>query len=85
MSRADNCSMHVLFLASSSILLNVLLSLRLYAGGCGNEETGISWGQTAAEEAAHAAMVNCSGHGRAYLDGIVVDGKLICECNLCYS
>ena len=29
------------------------------------------------------AAVTCSGHGRAYLDGLVVDGSPVCECNYC--
>ena len=43
---------------------------------------GIS--STAAEEAEAVASISCSGHGRAYLDGLIVDGKPVCECNNCY-
>ncbi|KAI3465433.1 hypothetical protein Pfo_022096 [Paulownia fortunei] len=45
----------------------------------------LSWSQEAAEEAEAVASISCSGHGRAYLDGFVVDGKPICECNTCYG
>lgn len=38
----------------------------------------------AAAEAEAVASISCSGHGRAYLDGVVVDGKPVCECNTCF-
>ncbi|KAG2304375.1 hypothetical protein Bca4012_063372 [Brassica carinata] len=46
-----------------------------------------SWTNRAAEEAEDAASVSCSGHGRAYIDGLgVLDGnKTPCECNNCYT
>ncbi|KAL1219690.1 Tryptophan aminotransferase-related protein 3 [Cardamine amara subsp. amara] len=46
-----------------------------------------TWTNRAAGEAEAAAYVSCSGHGRAYLDGIgVLDGhKPPCECNNCYT
>lgn len=74
-------------MASSSILLNVLLCVKLYAGSGGGDggKTSLSWSRSAAEEAERAASVDCSGHGRAYLDGIIIDGKPVCECNLCYG
>ena len=45
----------------------------------------LSWSQRAAEEAEAVASVECSGHGRAYLDGHFVDGKAVCECNSCFG
>ncbi|KAL0324887.1 UNVERIFIED_CONTAM: Tryptophan aminotransferase-related protein 4 [Sesamum radiatum] len=44
-----------------------------------------NWAQEAAAEAEAVALISCSGHGRAYLDGVVVDGKPVCECNTCYT
>ncbi|CDP11450.1 unnamed protein product [Coffea canephora] len=46
----------------------------------------LSWSKKAAAEAEAAASVSCSGHGRAYIDGFVLDGgKPVCECNGCYA
>ncbi|KAJ0985578.1 hypothetical protein J5N97_003934 [Dioscorea zingiberensis] len=45
----------------------------------------IGWSQTAAAEAEAVAAISCSGHGRAFLDGLLIDGKPSCECNTCYQ
>lgn len=45
----------------------------------------LNWSRTAAAEAELVAAISCSGHGRAYLDGILVDGLPSCECNTCYA
>jgi len=46
----------------------------------------ISWSREAAEEAEAVAAIECSGHGNAYLDGIVLKGhQQVCECNQCYT
>nr|P31757.2 RecName: Full=Alliin lyase; Short=Alliinase; AltName: Full=Cysteine sulphoxide lyase; Flags: Precursor [Allium cepa] len=45
----------------------------------------VSWSLKAAEEAEAVANINCSGHGRAFLDGILSDGSPKCECNTCYT
>ncbi|GAB2228724.1 hypothetical protein Droror1_Dr00022847 [Drosera rotundifolia] len=45
----------------------------------------VSWSRSAAEEAEAVALISCSGHGSAFLDGLVVDGKPVCECNACYT
>ena len=44
-----------------------------------------SWTKMAAKEAETVASISCSGHGRAFLDGLVVNGKPICECNACFA
>ncbi|CAL0302990.1 unnamed protein product [Lupinus luteus] len=45
-----------------------------------------TWTAGAAEEAEAVAEIPCSGHGRAYLDGLVLNGhEPVCECNPCYS
>ncbi|KAI4346546.1 hypothetical protein L6164_007435 [Bauhinia variegata] len=48
----------------------------------------LSWSRKAAEEAEAVAAIRCSGHGRAYLDGLVLSGNEdhpVCECNSCYG
>ncbi|KAG6508474.1 tryptophan aminotransferase-related protein 4-like [Zingiber officinale] len=45
----------------------------------------LTWTHDAAAEAEAVAAVNCSGHGRAFLDGLIAsDGRPSCECNTCY-
>lgn len=64
-----------------SLFLNIFLSYNLFLGNKWN----LSWSTTSAAEAEAVASISCSGHGRAYLDGIVVDGKPVCECNTCFD
>ncbi|XP_007019615.2 PREDICTED: tryptophan aminotransferase-related protein 4 [Theobroma cacao] len=67
----------------SSLILNLLFIINIYVGGQWN----LSWSSRAAAEAEAVAATSCSGHGRAYLDGLVVDGNTepVCECNACYT
>lgn len=44
----------------------------------------LNWSSRAATEAEAVAALSCSGHGSAFVDGILVDGKHVCECNTCY-
>ncbi|KAG4939508.1 hypothetical protein JHK82_045232 [Glycine max] len=45
-----------------------------------------TWSSRAAEEAEAVAAIPCSGHGRAYLDGLILKGhEPVCECNPCYG
>uniref|UniRef100_F6H6R3 Alliinase EGF-like domain-containing protein n=1 Tax=Vitis vinifera TaxID=29760 RepID=F6H6R3_VITVI len=74
-------SIYVGCLACSVILNVLLLSNYVYVGGKGE----LSWSRRAAEEAEAVAAVSCSGHGRGYLDGLVVDGSPVCECNSCFG
>ncbi|CAA7045199.1 unnamed protein product [Microthlaspi erraticum] len=72
-------------LVAASIILNLIFIIHsLY-----NTFTiwNPTWTNRAAAEAEVAASVSCSGHGRAYVDGIgVLDGnKPPCECNSCYT
>ncbi|CAA0823601.1 Tryptophan aminotransferase-related protein 4, partial [Striga hermonthica] len=54
--------------------------------GSKNTWTGkLTYAYGAAEEAESVARISCSGHGRAYLDGLIIDRKPICECNACYG
>ncbi|ONH90216.1 hypothetical protein PRUPE_8G041100 [Prunus persica] len=65
-----------------SLVFNLLLIFKLYVG----REWELSWSRRAAEEAEYVAAISCSGHGRAYLDGLTLDGKEpVCECNSCYG
>ncbi|KAK2970526.1 hypothetical protein RJ640_020510 [Escallonia rubra] len=66
-----------------SLALNLLLLYPLFVG-CKKWEL-LSWSRRAAAEAEAVASVSCSGHGRAYLDGITVDGMPVCECNSCFG
>ncbi|KAK1371403.1 Tryptophan aminotransferase-related protein 4 [Heracleum sosnowskyi] len=70
---------YVCFLCS--VLVNIFLSYNLFVG----KKWSLSWSTNAAAEAEAVASISCSGHGRAYLDGVVVDGKPVCECNTCYD
>lgn len=63
-----------------SILVNIFFFKNMYY-----EKEKLSWSQRAAEEAEAVAAISCSGNGRVYVDGIVVDGKPICECYSCYG
>ena len=66
----------------SSIILNLLFIINIYVGG----QWKLSWSSRAAAEAEAVAAISCSGHGRAYLDGLVVDGnEPVCECNTCFQ
>ncbi|GLT68145.1 hypothetical protein SLA2020_404030 [Shorea laevis] len=66
-----------------SMIFNLLFIINLYVGGGWN----LSWSSRAAEEAEAVAAISCSGHGRAYLDGLILDDEKqpLCECNTCYS
>ncbi|KAF8025009.1 hypothetical protein BT93_F1999 [Corymbia citriodora subsp. variegata] len=78
-----------------SVIGNFFFGVNLYVGPRGlwkwkwsSDEVhiqGLSWSGRAAVEAELAAAEACSGHGRAFLDGVVVDGRPICECNTCYG
>ncbi|XP_010261034.1 PREDICTED: tryptophan aminotransferase-related protein 3-like [Nelumbo nucifera] len=66
---------------SSSIFFNILfLSFLLRP-----QEPRLTWSREAAREAEAIASLSCSGHGRAYLDGLVSQGKPVCLCHTCYE
>ncbi|TQD75146.1 hypothetical protein C1H46_039330 [Malus baccata] len=71
------CS-YVVILACS-LLVNLLVVFKLlYTDG----EWALSWTKRSAEQAEQVAAISCSGHGRAYLDGLVLDGKEpVCDGN----
>ncbi|XP_078152142.1 alliin lyase-like isoform X2 [Carex rostrata] len=45
----------------------------------------LRWTRRAAEEAEAVAAISCSGHGHAYVDGVLDNGWPTCECNTCYA
>lgn len=65
-----------------SVVLNMLLVVYLFVG---DTKWMPSWSRMAAMEAEAVAAESCSGHGRAYLDGLLVDGMPVCECNTCFG
>ncbi|CAL9020431.1 unnamed protein product [Prunus brigantina] len=80
MAKAQSSSYFVIL--ALSIAVNLLLVFQFCADG----EWRLTWSKRAAEEAERVAAISCSGHGRAYLDGLVLDGKEpVCECNSCYE
>ncbi|XP_054816269.1 tryptophan aminotransferase-related protein 4-like [Prosopis cineraria] len=95
------CFKHIVILCclltcSSLILINLVLLLNLSSSlgisrSCFCWEKQSCWARNAKEEAEAVASISCSGHGRAFLDGLVLathdddDGKPVCECNACYG
>ncbi|KAI4375162.1 hypothetical protein MLD38_013066 [Melastoma candidum] len=82
MARA--CSYVRLVPLASSMMINALLVMSWHRF----REPGLSWSRKAAEDAESAAALHCSGHGRAFLDGLVLDDGEVegrCECNSCYG
>ncbi|XVE55105.1 hypothetical protein DITRI_Ditri03aG0134100 [Diplodiscus trichospermus] len=82
MTKSVSSSMPVACLVYS-VILNLLFIPNIYAGG---QWKNLSWSLKAAAEAEAVAAISCSGHGKAFLDGLVVDGnEPVCECNTCYT
>ncbi|XP_059460442.1 tryptophan aminotransferase-related protein 3-like [Corylus avellana] len=82
MANKVNVSVFYLAWSAFSTVLNLFFMRNLYVGGDWN----LSWSKKAAAEAEAVAAISCSGHGRAYLDGLVLHGKEpICDCNSCYG
>nr|KJB14639.1 hypothetical protein B456_002G135400 [Gossypium raimondii] len=75
-------SVYVASLASSMVVNLLFMIINIYVGA----EWSLSWSSKAAAEAEAVAEIACSGHRRAYLDGLVGDGnEPVCECNTCYT
>ncbi|EOA36425.1 hypothetical protein CARUB_v10010953mg [Capsella rubella] len=77
--------MQTKLLLTVSIILNIVFTIRILYYSSGTWDP--TWTNKAAAEAETAASVSCSGHGRAYVDGLgVLDGQEPpCECNNCYT
>ncbi|KAL7154560.1 hypothetical protein ABFS83_03G009600 [Erythranthe nasuta] len=70
----------------ASVALNLFfITNQYYLGTDQLKSQKLSWSLKAAAEAEAVASISCSGHGRAFLDGLIADGKPICECNTCYG
>lgn len=82
MAKIHSSKYGVVCLLLSSMVLNGYLMLNLYKS---NSKWELSWSTSAAAEAEAVAALTCSGHGRAYLDGLIVDGRPICECYACFG
>ncbi|WVZ15784.1 hypothetical protein V8G54_013350 [Vigna mungo] len=79
-------------MARKTSAMNLSLIVTLMFVLCGSNmivcrgESEYNWSREAAEEAETVAAIECSGHGRAYLDGLVLKGhQQVCECNPCYT
>ncbi|KAK1259825.1 Tryptophan aminotransferase-related protein 4 [Acorus gramineus] len=83
--RAIHSSKLLYLLLITSISLNLhsssVLLLLLPFGS--TPEPG--WTNPASTEAEAVAAIRCSGHGRAYIDGVHIGGVPVCECNTCYG
>ncbi|KAL0352256.1 UNVERIFIED_CONTAM: Tryptophan aminotransferase-related protein 4 [Sesamum calycinum] len=65
-------------------IVSVALNIIFIANLCISRKA-LSWSARAAAEAEAVASISCSGHGRAFLDGMIEYGKPVCECNACYG
>ncbi|KAL0324888.1 UNVERIFIED_CONTAM: Tryptophan aminotransferase-related protein 4 [Sesamum radiatum] len=65
-------------------IVSVALNIIFIANLCISRKA-LSWSARAAAEAEAVASISCSGHGRAFLDGLIENGKPVCECNACYG
>ncbi|KAJ8485164.1 hypothetical protein OPV22_017649 [Ensete ventricosum] len=76
--------MKLLLVLFSSLFLNAYFYFCLFLHQH-KQPASLGWTGSAATEAEAVAAVNCSGHGRAFLDGVLAgDGLPVCECNKCY-
>lgn len=78
-------SKYVLCLLLSSAVVNLVLLINMYMGSYYKLNHKLSWSTRAAAEAEAVASLMCSGHGRAYLDSLIVAGRPVCECNTCFQ
>ncbi|CAN4078840.1 unnamed protein product [Withania somnifera] len=68
---------------SASVIVNLMCLVFII---CSRNIEKQSWTREAAAAAENVASISCSGHGRAYLDGLVTEnGRPICECNACFT
>ncbi|KAL0324889.1 UNVERIFIED_CONTAM: Tryptophan aminotransferase-related protein 4 [Sesamum radiatum] len=65
-------------------IVSVALNIFFVANVCISRKA-LSWSARAVAEVEAVASISCSGHGRAFLDGLIENGKPVCECNACYG
>ncbi|KAM3337152.1 hypothetical protein P3S68_032852 [Capsicum galapagoense] len=67
---------------SVSVTVNFIFVLII----CRRNTETLNWTREAAIAAENVASTSCSGHGRAYLYGLVTKNRRpICECNACFA
>ncbi|PHT95802.1 hypothetical protein T459_03684 [Capsicum annuum] len=68
---------------SFSVIVNLICIMLIFSN---KHSEKLNWTREAAIAAENVASTSCSGHGRAYLDGLITEnGRPICECNACYT
>ncbi|OWM87017.1 hypothetical protein CDL15_Pgr016054 [Punica granatum] len=67
MSKTKDNSNYVLFIASSSVILNIVLCMKLFGSRGGDKSDGLTWSRKAKEEAELASSMDCSGQREAHL------------------
>nr|XP_009778185.1 PREDICTED: alliin lyase 1-like [Nicotiana sylvestris]XP_009778189.1 PREDICTED: alliin lyase 1-like [Nicotiana sylvestris] len=88
MAKIQRCNYVMYLLVLILLMMNIFFFIKELESKskCSEQEKKkLSWSQRAAEEAEAVASISCSGHGKAYLDGLVVDGIPTCECYTCYA
>ncbi|XP_068653602.1 tryptophan aminotransferase-related protein 3-like [Aristolochia californica] len=78
MQKTGDCLKYLFY--TFSVLLNLFLLYFFLERSDGD----LTWTRRPALEAENVASVNCSGHGRAFLDGFRNNGQPVCECYGCY-
>ncbi|KAL0325169.1 UNVERIFIED_CONTAM: Tryptophan aminotransferase-related protein 4 [Sesamum radiatum] len=66
------------------VIVSVALNILFVTNLCISRKA-LSWSARAAAEVEAVASISCSGHGRAFLDGLIENGKPVCECSACYG
>ncbi|XP_028799961.1 tryptophan aminotransferase-related protein 4-like [Neltuma alba] len=80
-----NPSMEISWIMVTAMIMLSSCSSNLLV--CGEILWKPTWTKEAAKEAEVVAGIGCSGHGRAYLDGLVLKGHHhlpLCDCNPCF-
>ncbi|XP_016510340.1 tryptophan aminotransferase-related protein 3 [Nicotiana tabacum] len=88
MAKIQRCNYVMYLLVLILLIMNIFFFMKELESKskCREQEKKkLSWSQRAAEEAEAVASISCSGHGKAYLDSLVVDGIPTCECYTCYT
>lgn len=76
MARVHSLKYIYILFFTSSIALNLFLVSMFIRN---------RWKQNWTQEAEAVSLISCSSHGKAFLDGLLLQGKHVCECNMCYG